>query len=147
MIRTANIHDIDRIVEMCRRFYHTTEYIKFAPYHEPSIKLLTEALVNVGVVLVAELRGELVGVAGLVLAPYMFNNEIIGAHEVVWWVEPEAQGMGVGKELLLAIEPACKSRGATIVQMVHLSNSPPQAANLYLKLGFDHSECCFTKVI
>jgi Acetyltransferases len=147
MIRVANIHDVDKIVEMCKRFYHTTEYIKFAPYDEPSIRLLTQFLMEKGVVLVASLRGELVGVAGLILTPYMFNNNIIGAHEVVWWVEPEAQGMGVGKELLLAIEPECKSRGATIVQMVHLSNSPPQAAGLYLKLGFDHSECCFTKVV
>jgi GNAT superfamily N-acetyltransferase len=77
----------------------------------------------------------------------MFNKHKSGAYEVIWWIEPEAQGLGMGKELLLSVEPACKAKGVNLVVMVHLANSPPQAAALYERMGYEHSESCYTKVI
>ena len=82
---------------------------------------------------------------GLFIAPFMFNNDVTAAYEVVWWVNPEAQGAGVGMELLAAIEPACKAKKCTAIQMVMMANSPPKAAAIYEKFGYTHSETSFTK--
>lgn len=146
MIRRATKTDVDRIVELCKRFYHTTEYIKFASYNEASIKELTNALIENGVVLVAVLEGVVVGVVGMVLTPFPFNQDVIGAYEIVFYVEPEAQGMGVGQQLLAEVAPVCRESGATLVQMVHLHTSPPLVSKLYEKLGYHYTEACYTKV-
>jgi GNAT superfamily N-acetyltransferase len=147
MIRPATVHDTDRIVEMCERFYHITKYIKFAPYDEPTIRELTELLIATGVVLVADLKGELVGLLGMFIGPYLFNRNKIVAHEVVFWVEPEGQGLGVGRELNSAATIVCQERGAVAAQMVKLDTSPPLVSALYESLGYYHSECSYTKVL
>lgn len=146
MIRRATKNDTARIVELCKRFYHTTEYIKFAPYNEDTIQILTEQLIATGLVLVACLDGEIVGVAGLVVAPFMFNFDVLTAHEVVYYVEPEAQGMGVGRDLAAAVEPFAKDMGVKAAQLVRLSTSPKQAEMLYNALSYNLTEYVHTKV-
>lgn len=146
MIRQATKADTDQIVKLSLAFYPTTDYVKFAPVNEDSIRTLTDALIENGVVLVAVLEDEIVGVVGLVLTPFPFNQDIIGAYEIVFYVTPEAQGMGVGQELLAAVDPVCREAGATLIQMVHLNTSPPLVAKLYEKLGYRYSESCYTKV-
>ncbi|MFC4728800.1 GNAT family N-acetyltransferase [Coralloluteibacterium thermophilus] len=146
MIRAATHDDIPAIVEMGRKFYATTSYPSFAPFNPESVAALARMMIDTGVLLVAD-EGELVGMAGLVVCPFMFNADVLAAHEVMWWVDPDAQGRGTGKALLSAIEPACRARGVGAIQMVHLHNSPPQAAVLYERLGYRHSESSYTKVL
>lgn len=63
----------------------------------------------------------------------------------MWWVDPSEQGWGAGKALLAAIEPACSAKGCEAIQMVHLSTSPPQAAAIYERVGYQHTESSYTK--
>lgn len=146
MIRAATEADIPGIVRMSRIFYGTTAYTQHADMDDATVARLTRQLMD-SVMLVAERDGELVGMVGLVVAPFMFNDSIRVAYEVVWYVDPDAQGAGVGKALLAAIEPACAARGASAVVMVHLATSPPQAAAIYERMGYQHSESSFTKRI
>lgn len=147
MIRAATEADIPAIVEMSRRFYVTTSYSAFAAMDDDTVAALSAWLINDGVLLVAEAGGGPVGMAGLAITPFMFNRDVTTAHEVIWWVNPEAQSAGVGKALLSAIEPACKAKGATAIQMMHLHDSPPQAGEMYLRLGYRLSELCYTKEV
>lgn len=148
IVRPATHDDVDAIVSMSREFYATTDYAKHAPMCDDTVANLACMLIDTGVMLVAvDGRGRHVGMVGLVVAPGMFNRETTGAHEIVWYVDPEAQGAGAGKALLAAIESACRERGATLIQMVHLSTSPPAAAALYERNGFRYSESCYTKEI
>jgi GNAT superfamily N-acetyltransferase len=146
-IRKATQADLPAIVTMSASFYATTSYSAFADFDALAVETLTGLMVDTGVFLIAEHDGAAVGMAGLLVAPFMFNADHRVAYEVVWWVNPEAQGIGAGKALLAAIEPACKEAGCTAVVMVHLSNSPPQAGALYERMGFVHSESSYTKVI
>lgn len=146
MIRRATEDDLPAILAMSRKFYATTSYAALTPMDDHTVANLVFQLMD-SVMLVAELEGRVVGMVGLVVAPFMFDRSINVAYEVVWWVEPEAQGAGVGKALLGAVEPACAERGASAVVMVHLATSPPQAAALYERAGFRHSESSFTKRI
>jgi GNAT superfamily N-acetyltransferase len=140
-IHAATEADIPAIVAMSARFYETTSYRSFAAFDPDAAEALARNMIDSGVMLMA---GD-VGMVGLMVVPFMFNPDHRVAYEVVWWVNPEAQGTGAGKALLAAIEPACRAKGCTAIQMVHLANSPPQASALYERMGFAHTESSYTK--
>lgn len=147
MIRPATLDDVPGIVDMSRKFYATTSYAEWAEFNPDTVADLATNLTENHVMLVADLGGRLAGMVGLFVAPFMFNADKTGAYEVVWWVDPVAQGEGVGKALLAAIEPACRAKGADSIQMVHLKSSPPQAAAIYERMGYGHTESSYTKVM
>ncbi|MBK8583241.1 MAG: GNAT family N-acetyltransferase [Flavobacteriales bacterium] len=144
-IRQAEHDDLSELVEGARKFYATTHYRQFCGFDDESVRRLGRMMIDSGVFLVAETQGQIVGMVGLVVVPWMFNSNVKTAHEVVWWVDPEVQGHGIGKHLLAAVEPACRARGAVCIQMIHLANSPPQAAALYDRMGYVFSESSFSK--
>ena len=129
---------------MSRKFYDTTTYTAHAAMCNDSVARLAQTLADHHVLLVTEVGGSVVGMIGLFIAPNMFNNDVLTAHEVVWWVEPSALGSGAGRALIERAIAECASRGCAAVQMVTLSTSPPQASALYEKLGFTHSETLYT---
>lgn len=146
-IRPAGPDDLGAAVAMAEAFYATTSYTKVAPFCEDSVMLIGRMLLESGVLLVAEKDGRLIGMVGLVLAPFLFNRERVTAHEVMWWVDPDERETGAGVALLRAIIPACKERGASAIQMGCLSTSPPQADALYRRLGFEPSEYTYMRVL
>lgn len=146
-VRAATAMDMPAILEMGARFYASTEYTAIAPYCYGSAALLGQLLLDTGVVLVAEREGQLLGVVGLSLVPFLFNRSVITAHEVMWWVDEEHRDSGAGVALLRAIEPACRAKGASAIQMLHLATSPRQAGVLYRRLGFSLSETLYFKVL
>lgn len=147
LVRKAVHADVPRIVEMSRRFYATTSYAETVPMSERDVEDIAAMLIDTGVMLVAEVDGRVAGMVGLMVLPFTFNRAARIAAEVVWWVEPEAQGAGVGQALLAAVEPACAAAGVNCIQMMTLATSPPQAAALYERAGYRHSETSFTKEI
>jgi len=147
MIRAATEADIPAIVEMSRAFYATTHYAHWCAMDDTTVADLARSLLTDHVMLVAESDGLVVGMVGLFVAPFLFNRDELGAYEVVWYVSPSARGGRVAWSLLQAIEPACRAKGATRIQMVHMPNSPPQAAALYERFGYAHSETSYTKAL
>lgn len=147
MIRNATQADVPAIVEMSAKFYATTSYAGWAEFNPETVAALASNLAENHVMLVAEADGKVCGMVGLFVAPFMFNADRVGAYEVVWWVDPDAQGAGVGKALLAAIEPACKAKGANAIQMVHLASSPPQASMIYERMGYAHTESSYTRIV
>lgn len=147
MIRKAVQADIPAIVAMSRKFYATTSYTQLTPMSDDTVAYLTEMLIDEGVMLVAEVKGDVVGMVGLAVMPFTFNPQVTIAAEVVWWVDPDAQGAGIGRALLEAVPDACKDAGADAVQMMALSSSPPAAAALYERMGYKHTETSFTRAL
>jgi len=146
-IRKATLADVPVIVSMSAKFYATTSYAKWAEFSPESVAQLATNLAENHIMLLAEHEGQVVGMVGLFVAPFLFNTDRTGAYEVVWWVNPDAQGHGAGKALLAAIEPACKDAGCHAIQMVHLSTSPPQAAAIYERMGYAHTESSYTRIV
>ena len=146
-VRNATLSDVPAIVEMSRKFYATTTYSGWADFNAESVHDLASNLTENHLMLVADDGAKLIGMVGLFVAPFMFNGDVTAAYEVVWWVDPSEQGQGAGKALLAAVEPACRAKGCKAIQMVHLSTSPPQAAGIYERMGFRHSESSFTKTV
>lgn len=146
-VRDATESDVDAIVEMSSKFYATTNYRSYANMDADTVAGLVRMLIDTSVMLVAEDAGEIVGMAGMVVAPFLFNTSIKGAHEVVWYVSPDSRGSGAGKDLLAAVEQQAKAKGCRIIQMLTLATSPVQAGQYYERAGFAHSETCYTKEI
>lgn len=146
-IRPASESDIPRLLEMGEKFYQTTHYPEnVAPYDAETVEALI-GMMRDGVMLVAEVEGEVVGMVGLVVVPHLFNRNYKTACEIVWWVEPEHRGGGIAMQLMNAIEPAAKDKGAVGIQMALLSSSPPVAAAIYERLGYTHTESSYFKRI
>lgn len=146
-IRKATLADVPVIVAMSARFYPTTHYADWCEMDEASVAELASMLINDHVFLVAEADGRLIGMVGVFVAPFLFNRNRNFASEVVWWVAPEARGGRAAYALLSAIEEPCREFGADRIQMVHMPNSPPQAAALYERAGYSRSEISYTKDI
>jgi GNAT superfamily N-acetyltransferase len=146
-IRDATEADVDAIVAMSSKFYATTNYRSYASMDADTVASLVRMLIDTSIMLVAEDAGEVIGMAGLVVAPFLFNASIKGAHEVVWYVSPDSRGNGAGKELLMTIEQQAKAKGCRIIQMLTLATSPVQAGQYYERAGYAHSETCYTKEV
>lgn len=144
-IRKATLADVPVIVAMSARFYPTTHYADWCEMDEASVAGLATGLIENDVFYVAERDGELVGMIGLMIAPFLFNQNRKFAVEIVWWVAPDARGSRIASQLLAVVEQPCRDAGADRIQMVHMPNSPPQAAALYRHAGYAESEISFTK--
>lgn len=147
IVRAATEADTDKILEMGQKFFDNTHYAQFAAYSFDSVTHLINVMRNDGVLLVAESNGDLVGMVGLVVCPFMFDHETTAAYEVMWWVDPDERHTGAGTALLRAIEPACKAKGVQAIQMVRLENSPEVAGKLYERMGYRPSEFSYTKMV
>jgi GNAT superfamily N-acetyltransferase len=146
-VRDATESDVGAIVEMSSKFYATTNYRSYVNMDEDTVANLVRMLIETSIMLVAEDAGEIVGMAGMVVAPFLFNTSIKGAHEVVWYVSPDSRGGGAGKEMLRAIERSAKAKGCRIIQMLTLATSPAQAGQAYERMGYANSETCYTKEV
>ena len=144
-IRKATLADVPVIVAMSARFYPTTHYADWCEMDEASVAGLATGLIENDVFYVAERDSELVGMIGLMIAPFLFNQNRKFAVEIVWWVAPDARGSRIASQLLAVVEQPCRDAGAERIQMVHMPNSPPQAAALYRHAGYAESEISFTK--
>ena len=147
VIRRAAHSDMTEILRMGERFYSETDYAETAPFCAKSCSKLVGQLVDSGILMVAEYRGNLAGMVGCYVAPFPFNRSKKSAHEVFWWVDEDWRGSRVGADLLHAVEVESAAEGASLIQMLTLSTSPPHAASAYKRAGYRHSETCFTKVL
>lgn len=149
MIRKARAEDVDAIVEMSKKFYAHTSYYQISKIdlNEEDVSALARHLISSGIMNIAELDGKVIGMIGVILIPFMFNADHVHAGEVVWWVEPEVQAVGVGKALLASVEAPAKAAGVTHIQMVDLVTSGSHVAKLYESFGYQLTERSYTKVI
>jgi len=149
MIRPAKQEDLRRLIEMSERFYPFTSYNTKSkiPLDIDATAMLASTMIDNHVVLVAEVEEKVVGVIGVILMPFIFNPAYTHAGEILWWVEPEHIGEGLGRQLLRAAEQVCKEKNVTHIQMIDIECSPVRAETLYRSEGYELTERSFTKVI
>jgi ribosomal protein S18 acetylase RimI-like enzyme len=134
LIRSANTGDIDRILGLSRQLYSEDGEV---PFDLARASTALGALVGdgrLGVVLVAEERGEVVGFLALA---WGFSLESGGKDAFVdeLYVVSDRRGCGIGTALLGAAEAACATSGAGALNLV-VEHSNIGAERLYRRLGF-----------
>lgn len=146
MIKFATFFDVNDILKFVKTFYYQTHYAKAAEFDEDSVKVLVEDLIRTGILLVSYHEYQMVGIFGAVIRPNLFNNNEKSCHEVIWYVDPEHQKSGLGLQLIKRADQIRTLRGCSTFQMVRLACSPEHLDKVFVNLGFEPSEYCFTKV-
>jgi len=145
-VRHATHDDIPRIVEMAEKFYPMTRYVHHFPMKKECAAGLAILMMGSNTMLVAEVAGEVIGMIGTYIDPFTFNDEYLVAKEIIWWVEPEHHGSGVGRTLLREAEIASARAGAELIVMMDLADNPV-SERVYRQEGYYHSENSWSKAL
>lgn len=140
-VREATMADIDGVVTMAQHFVLETSYGAHVPNDPAHLRKVTEQLLTLGVVLVAETDGELVGMlAGMSYPHYLTGRQT--ASETAWWVEKSFRGARIAKDLLEAFVEWARRAGATTVE---LGSRHERLDRFYERLGFKAVERLYQK--
>lgn len=143
MIRTATAWDLPDLMRMARAFLEATPYASIGIAE--SFPQLLLKLIDEHILLVAD-TGRVRGMAAVMLVPLYFNPSHVAASELFWWIDPDARGSGVGRELLDAIEAAAKERGAKTLAMISMK-AMTDVEGVYLKRGYEAAERTFVRFL
>lgn len=140
MVRAADALDLPELLAMCRRFHAASGYASFG-FDEAGMLDTLNRTMRMGCVLIAD-GGMLAGV----VYPIFFNPSHLQAQELFWWVDEEARGSGVGKELKDAFEAWARDNGCRSVSMLCLETlDADRVEKMYLRDGYRATERAFVK--
>lgn len=142
IVRLATADDIPQIVAMGSRFYMKSRRAQRADYDPASAAAGAGFVLQNGYIYAAERDGELIGMLGMIVAPFLMNMSLRTATETMWWVEPDARGAGA--ILLRRTIAEARARECAWMSMSTLHDSPPEAAEILIAFGFRHEESTYT---
>ena len=149
-VRAATTDDLPNYIQLARMFHAASPMHNVIPFDDEGYsKFFSRALQapEVGVWL-AEIDGEVVGIAGALLYPMYFSPKTLVAQELWWWLTPKARGSGAGAKMFKQIEDWAKSNGAAAVFMIALEDSrAKKMEHLYARAGFRPMERTFIKEV
>ncbi len=104
MIRKANRYDIPAVLDMLHEFKNETplDFLRDAYDAEYLTNMLNELIAGRGVVLLAEIKGEVVGMIVAAVMPSIWSPKHLVLTEFAYWVDPEHRGSTAGYRLLRA---------------------------------------------
>lgn len=143
MLRIAEPEDFDLVRSMAMEFLAMSGYESLASLDsiDVFIKNLLSSDKTQTIILLHEDQGMLVATT----SPFLFNPSLKVAHEIAWWVSPEARKNGVGKELLEAFEYWAKEKcGADICIMASINDKLDE---FYIREGYKLYERAYSKIL
>lgn len=146
MIRPAEPHDLDEMVEMGRAFHVEAGWPGLIEWDDAGARASLAAMLqsDQSVMLVADDDG-LVAMAAAVVCDVWFAPGQKSGQEWFWYVRPEAR-KGVGVLLLDALEQAVKAKGAATFTMLAVSGLRSDAlARIYRRRGYRPAEQTFMR--
>lgn len=136
-VRHATPDDLDSIVAMGAEFFAFSAFSPFVQFDPDSTRRSLEALIQHGIVLVAEVDGVVVGGLAGTLTTLWFNQGAKVAAELGWWVSPAHRGGSAGIKLLRRFEQWAQEQGAMLISMSDLVvDGEAPAGRLFDKLGY-----------
>lgn len=147
IVRDGTEEDFSTCIGFGYKFFQFTKY-KDIPYDGESVRRMLEGLTENGLFIVATHNGEVIAMAGAIIAPAYFNNAYLVGAEVFWWVEPEYRDSGVGGLLLTTLERKAKNEGVHFWSMMILEGvEVEKSIAIYKKLGYEPAERTFMKIL
>lgn len=148
MIRPAIPHDIFRLADMGQAFFAEAGFsAKFAglSFDLDSFAHTVAALIEHGVLLVAEKEDSVVGMAGAGIAPAWWNRNVLTCQELFWYIE-KPHRFGLGTKLMQALEAAVADLGVVLFSMSAEEGLRSEALNrIYRQRGYFPTERLFWK--
>jgi GNAT superfamily N-acetyltransferase len=143
-IRPAILADVPHLVVMGERMLQATYAGLLVGDPAALAQVATDLVLGpASTVLVAARADTLVGMIGLVCYPHPFSATPT-AGEIMWWVEPDARGIGAA--LLARAERWAAERGAATLQMIAPASNP-RVGTLYTRRGYAPVETTYQRPI
>ena len=144
-VRQATPADYPTMQRFGERFHAWLKYDDI-PYDPDSVLWWFDLMQREGVCLVIESdEGEVVGMAGGVFSPFIFNLHSRVGTELMWWVEPEHRSGGAGKLLLEKLEEFAYAAGCKRWSMIAIHGTESSLGKLYRQANYEPAEHTFTK--
>jgi hypothetical protein len=144
-IRRGESRDIDWLLEQLKAFSRTFGTSRDLYGTDASAREgITNLVVNHLVLLACRGEQRLGFVAGLI-APHMFNKEILVLTELFWWVSEEHRGSRAG--LMLLDSFLDYGRGNCHWVTFSLQDQSPVNDRILLKRGFKMRECAYLQEV
>lgn len=146
MVRPASFEDISQMVALGKQFYGEADLDKFVPYNSVSMGYMLRAMLENDNcrVLVAELKGRVVGAIGGTLSPYSYNFDYLVMLENFWFFDVENRRTREALQLVIDLKAWAKEKGAILDvfgAFTHLQFE--RLARLYDRLGMEQREALF----
>lgn len=149
-IRHAEPEDLPALLDMGREFFEASGNARFTTFDEPSLTATLMGLMSgvpEGCVLVADLDGLVIGMAGCVVFPFYANASTLIGQECFFWVDPSYRG-AVGEVLLDELENSAMKLGARMFINANISGERDKAfARYYRRRGCVPAEQTHIKVL
>lgn len=147
-LKIATLDDYFDVREMCLAWLNESPYEGFESDPD-KIDAYIEAVLKGDktrqIALIARKEGRPYGIIAGQVSHLMFSNHRI-AHELLWWIRPEARGTKLSIQLLQAFEHWAKTIGCTHIQMSMVNNDNlDKVAKLYTRFGYALAEQMFLK--
>lgn len=144
-VRPVTWADFSHVLALAKTFVAQLDYED--PFDANHADRVLEASAKQGLAFVLEDGERVVGVAMALLSKLPWADSLI-AHEVMFYIAPEARGGGWGHRLLEALENACRERGVSYLAMVSMAKLPERVVNsVYQAAGFEKTEIVWRKVL
>lgn len=146
-IRDAQANDIPVIVRLGALFFDEAGWSDVTEWDDESVAATLSNMIDSdgGILLVAERKGVILGMAGGLVYPAYFNAHHLTGQELFWWVSPDDR-CGAGKALMDAMEARAREKGAKSWAMIALDKVRPAAVGaVYQRRGYRASEHSYIK--
>jgi RimJ/RimL family protein N-acetyltransferase len=148
IVRPMTENDLPAYVEMAAAFHADMPVSDIIPFDPEGTAAFLTSLINKDnfLVLLAEVDGVPVGIAGAALYPMYFSLNSFVVQEMWWWLSPSQRGSGAAQQMYKAIESWAIDNGAVAVFMIALhDNNVERMAKMYARSGFRPMERTFIK--
>ena len=140
--------DLPAYVEMAAAFHANMPASDIIPFDPDGTAAFLTGLLdkNNFLVLLAEVDGVPVGIAGAALYPMYFSPDSVVVQEMWWWLSPHCRGSGAAQSMYKHIENWARQSGAVAMFMVALHDANVERmAKMYARSGFRPMERTFIK--
>jgi GNAT superfamily N-acetyltransferase len=150
IIRSATEADLPQYAVLAKAFHmaspmHGTIDFDLDGYSQFYLNALQNDAIGIWL---AEIDGEIVGIAGALAYPLYFNPSATVVQELWWWLTPKSRGSGAGGKMFKQIESWADERKASALFMIALEDSrSKKMENLYVRAGFTPMERTFIKEV
>lgn len=146
MIRPPVPEDAKELARMGQAFFDGTPLTNIMDFDPASLFALIVSGGDSSQFYVYEENGRVGGAAGVIAFPHPFNNNVLIAQELFWWVDEEFRGSNAGKELYRGITEWAKSVGSVGMIMVAIENEcVSRVERLYNHYGYAKLEHAYLK--
>jgi len=149
IIREAHAGDVPELSAMGLRFYRAGKFSeKKLDFNTQSLCEFLFFLITaeVGLLLVAEKDGKIIGSIAGIIAPWMLSFQQSTITETWWWVDPEYRTTMAGVKLLREFENKARGLGVSFCMMgTHDVYTEDKLQRFYRKLKYKHLEHKYIK--